>query len=102
MIRFILKNTYSALGTVKETIFTRVENLPEIEELLRKGEGENSTSGREFNSLIGVEVFDPESLNVDDPCLFCPMKKTCLTKHTDIRNQCNAYTNYTEAKKKNE
>jgi len=59
MIRFIFKNTYSELGVVKEKIFTMTKDLPEIEKVLT--EGSWSTSGCEFNSLIGIEAFDKKN-----------------------------------------
>ena len=55
MLRFVFKNTYSTLGTVKETIFTWTADLPEIENLLTVNK--YSTSCCEFNTLIGVEPF---------------------------------------------
>jgi len=64
MIRFIFKNTYSELGVVKEKIFTMAEDLPEIEKVLTKGSW--STSGCEFNSLIGIEAFDKKNKEAND------------------------------------
>jgi len=95
MIRFIFKNTYSELGVVKENMFTMEKDLPEIEKVLTKGGW--STSACEFNSLIGVEVFD---VKPEDPCLKCIMKNNCVKNDIDRRLECGIYHNYLNEKDK--
>jgi len=31
---------------------------------------------------------------MNDPCKTCPMKKDCVTDHTDMRIQCHQYKKY--------
>jgi len=95
VIRFIFKNTYSALGTVKEQIFTVENDLPKIEKLLTSGG--YSTSGCEFNTLIGVEVF---GIKAEDPCLKCIMKSNCVKNDIDRRHECGIFLNYVKEKQK--